>query len=112
MLRDLFKTVIGDYERLLVSKVLLALCFVGGFMMTFLLLAILLMLLYPPYVWCVWGGFVFIWIVCVLGLCVYVRLVRAEHQARLAQWDSLEQTTRLLASTVTSVLDYFTKKKH
>lgn len=78
-------------------------------MMAVLILAILLMLLYPPYMWCVFGGFVILWAVCLLVLYGYRRIIKAEHQAQMSQLDSVERYVQVGSAIVTSVIEHFNK---
>lgn len=107
MIREFIQSLFADLQRQIATKVLLGFCLVGGFMMAVLILAMLLMLTYPPYVWCVFGGFVFVWLVILAILYVSFRLKRAENRARLAELDSIETFIKLGMS----VIDSLTRKK-
>lgn len=111
MIKDFFSSILGDYQRLIIARALLAACLFGGFMVAVLILAILLMLMYPPYMWCVFGGYIIIWIVSLCVLYAYFRIIRAENRARLAQLESAEYYVKLICSTVTTVVDHFGKGK-
>jgi len=63
----------------------------------------LLMLAYPAYMWCVFGGFVIIWLVSLLILYAYFRIVRAENRARISSFESLETCIKLATSLVESI---------
>ena len=109
MIREFIKTLLADYERLLITKVLMMICLVGGFMMTVLILAILLLLMYPPYMWCVFGGFVILWAICLLVLYGYCRIIKAEHQARTTQFDSIDRYIQVATTMIVGVFEQLRK---
>ncbi len=113
MIKDFICSILRDYQRLVIARFLVAACLFGGFLIAILILAILLMLLYPPYVWCVFGGFIIVWCIALLCIYAYYRIVRAEQNARLSQVDSVEQYVNLITHTVTTIADCISRlKKH
>ncbi|PHQ81554.1 MAG: hypothetical protein COB66_01945 [Coxiella sp. (in: Bacteria)] len=105
MIKDFLKSLFADYEHQLITKLLLVLCFVGGLMMAILILAMVLLLLYPPYRWCVFGGFVLIWAITLLILYGYHRITKAEQQARVSPIESLEHCTELITTAIVTIVD-------
>lgn len=111
MQKNLIKSIIATYERLIASKLALCIWFVGGALLVLLILAIVLMLKYPPYVWCVFGGVVIIWVIGMLVGYGYMRLARAEQQLKLQQAGNIEQAVAVISSVVTTVIEYYKKNQ-
>src|SRR3990167_10863623 len=105
MIKDFIASFLKDYQKLIVTRFLLVICFFGGFMFAILILAILLMLVYPPYVWCVFGGFVVIWLFTLLFIYGYFRIVKAENRVRQAQLESVEYGISALISAILTLIE-------
>lgn len=112
MIKEFLKSIIADYERLFVSKVIMIFCLVSGLMAAVLILAVLLMLSYPAYRWCVFGSFIIVWVLALLALYGYQRIVRAEQQARMTQLESIEQLVQVGTTIVTNVMEHFGRSKN
>ncbi len=111
MIKDFIASVLGDYRRLIVTEILLVACLLGGFLIAFLLLSIILIHVYPAYVWCVLGGFIAIWFIVLFVLYAYVRIIKAESKARLAQFQSIEHYASIFVSTIMAVIECRRKSK-
>ncbi len=110
MEKNFFTSLIATYERLITSKLALYIWVLGGALVVLLILAIVLMLSYPAYIWCVFSGVVIIWIAGILVGYGYMRIANAERQVKMLQVNNLEQTVSIIASVVTTVIDHY--KKH
>lgn len=111
MQKNFFTSLIATYERLVTSRLALYIWMLGGALVVLLILAILLMLRYPPYVWCVFGGVVIIWVLGMLVGYGLMRIAYAEQQVKILQSNNLEQAVSLIASVVTTAIDYYNNRK-
>ena len=105
MIKDYLKSFLTDYQRVIVAKLLMGCCFVGGFFIVILVLATILVITYPAYVWCVLGGFIFLWLLSFLMLYGYLRIIKAESRARTLQLRSAEHYVSVLVSAIVTVLE-------
>ena len=107
---DYIKSVMRSYERLLATKFILLLWTYGGALVVLLVLSVLLMLQYPHYVWCIFGGIAGLWIVVMSTVFIYQKIIRANHEAELYKNNPLNSITALLSLAATTHANSSQKK--
>lgn len=106
---DYIKAIMRSYERLIATKLVLLLWAYGGALVVFLVLSILLIMQYPHYAWCIFGGIAALWIIIMLTIFIYQKIIRANHEVELHKSNTFNSITTLLGVAAATSSNYLKK---
>ena len=109
MIDKFIKPYLDQYEKLLVSRLVWYVLLLGGATLITFALCVVLFLEFPAYRWYIFAGLVVVWLIKLLLAYGYMRLVKAEQEARVAASAQVDQMTDLALNVINTALKLYNR---